>query len=152
MGVLSALPFVAAGNACCCLWIVSGGAAAAYVLQQNQPMAITPGDGAVVGLFAGVVGAFVWLVLSIPITLLIGPMEQRLFQRIMENTGNMPPEFRQYMGPYIGGGIRLTIFFLCMLFVGPIFSTLGGLLGAVIFRKPQVPPGPPGTIDIGPAA
>jgi hypothetical protein len=151
-GVLSALPFVSAGNLCCCLWVVSGGAAAAYVLQQNQPAAITPGDGAVVGLFAGVIGAVVWLVLSIPITFLIGPMEQRLFQRITENMNSMPPEFRAYMGPYVGGSIRLAVFFICMLFVGPIFSTLGGLLGAVIFRKPQAPPGPPGTIDVGPAA
>ena len=157
-GVLSALPFVSAGNLCCCLWVVSGGAAAAYVLQQNQPAAITPGDGAVVGLFAGVIGAFVWLVFSIPITFLIGPMEQRLVQRIIENTGSMPPEFRQYMGPYVGGGIQLAIFFVCMLFVAPIFSTLGGLLGAVIFRKQQVPPGTPGTsgtsgtIDGGPTA
>ena len=36
MGVLSALPLVAAGNLCCCLWVVSGGAIAAYLLQQNQ--------------------------------------------------------------------------------------------------------------------
>jgi hypothetical protein len=152
IGVLSALPFVAAGNGCCCLWVVSGGAAAAYVLQQNRQAPITPGDGAVVGLFAGVIGAVVWLVLSIPITFLIGPMEQRLFQRIIDNMNGMPPEFRAYMSPNIGGAIGLAVFFLFMLFVGPMFSTLGGLLGAVIFRKQQAPPGPPGTIDVGPAA
>jgi hypothetical protein len=56
----------------------------------------------------------------------------------------MPPEFREYMGAYIGGGIQLALGFFLMLFLGSMFSTLGGLLGAVIFRK-QVPPGAPGT-------
>src|SRR5438477_7737459 len=73
MGALSALPIIAAGN-CCCLWLVSGGAVAAYVLQQNQETSITPGDGALAGLLAGLVGAVVYLVLSVPITLLMAPM------------------------------------------------------------------------------
>ena len=50
MGVLSALPIIAAGNLCCCLWVVSGGAIAAYLLQQSQATPIEPGDGALVGL------------------------------------------------------------------------------------------------------
>ena len=74
MGVLSALPLVAAGNLCCCLWVVSGGAIAAYLLQQNQSTPITPGDGALAGLFAGLVGAAIYLVLSIPISFLMAPM------------------------------------------------------------------------------
>jgi hypothetical protein len=151
IGVLSALPIVAAGNLCCCLWIVTGGVVAAYLLQQNQPTMITPGDGAAVGLFAGLIGAVVFLVISIPVTLLIGPMEQRLIQGFLENAGSMPPEFRRQMGTYMGPGIQV-IRFVFMLVIGSVFSTLGGLLGAVIFRKQPLPPGPPGTIDAGPAA
>ena len=56
MGVLSALPFVAGGNLCCCLWVVSGGAIAAYLFQQNQSTPIATGDGALVGLLAGLIG------------------------------------------------------------------------------------------------
>ena len=37
IGVLSALPFISAGNCCCCLWFVTGGVLAAYLMQQNQP-------------------------------------------------------------------------------------------------------------------
>jgi hypothetical protein len=45
--------------------------------------------------------------------------------------------------------------FFLMLFLGSTFSTLGGLIGAVIFRKQLLPgtPGAPGTagpIDGGP--
>jgi hypothetical protein len=148
MGVLSALPIIAAGNLCCCLWVVSGGVVAAYVFQQNHPAPMTPGDGALVGLLAGVIGAVVYLLLSIPITLMVSPMERMVMQRIVES-GSLPPDFRDYMGGYIGGGIGLTIGFILMLAAGSIFSTLGGLLGTAIFRKPPLPPG---TIDVTPGA
>ena len=147
VGVLSALPLISAGNLCCCLWVVSGGVVAAYLLQQNQTTPITQGDGALVGLLAGIVGAFVYLLLSIPITLLVAPMERLVLQRILESTGDMPLEFREYARAYVGGGFRVAIGFALMLFVGSIFSTLGGLLGAVFFAKP-----PTAAIDIPPPA
>ena len=146
VGVLSALPIISAGNLCCCLWVVSGGAVAAYVLQQSQPMAITQGDGAFAGLLAGIAGAFVYLALSIPITFLIAPMQREIMQRIGENAGRVPPEFREYLSVATGPGVQLTVGFLFMLVVGSIFSTLGGLLGAVLVRKQL----PPGTVDITP--
>ena len=140
-GVLSALPLIAAGNLCCCLWIVSGGAVAAYVLQQNQSLSITPGDGALVGLLAGIAGAFVYLIVSIPINIVIAPMERLLFQRLVETMGNMPPEFRDYANSSLAGGAAAMFAFVLMLVLGAIFSTLGGLLGAVMFGR-KTPPGP----------
>jgi hypothetical protein len=156
MGVLSALPIISAGNVCCCAWVVGGGIVAAYVLQQRVAAPITPGDGALVGLLAGIVGAFVSLLLSIPISFLVAPMERQIVQRVLENAGNMPPEFREMLERYSSGDyrvtfaatiIRLVVSLIVMLFLGAIFSTLGGLLGAMIFRKPQ----PPAVIDVPPA-
>lgn len=141
VGVLSALPVISIGN-CCCLWVIGGGAVAAYILQQNQQTPITPGDGAIAGLLAGVVGAFVYLVLSIPISLLMAPMERVILDRVIES-GDVPPEFRQFLGGYRGGAFRLITGFAFMLVAGAIFSTLGGLLGMAIFKKSL----PPGTID-----
>ena len=97
MGVLSSLPLISAGNVCCCLWVVGGGLVAAYVLQQRQATPITPADGALVGLLAGIFGAFVGLLISIPISFLVAPMERQIVQRVLENSGNMPPEFREMM-------------------------------------------------------
>jgi hypothetical protein len=83
-------------------------------------------------------------------------MERQIVQRVLENSGNMPPEFREMMERYSGGdvrvtfaahAVRLTVTLIVMLFLGAIFSTLGGLLGAVVFRKPQ----PPAVIDVPPA-
>lgn len=148
MGALSALPIVSAGNLCCCLWIVSGGVVAAYLLQQSQSAPVGQGDGALVGFYAGIVGAVVFLVLSIPITLLVAPMERLALQRIMDLGGDIPPQFREFATSRIGGAVGLTIWFVVMLCLGAVFSTLGGLVGAMLFRK-QVPPG---TIDVPPQA
>jgi hypothetical protein len=155
MGVLSALPIIAAGNICCCLWVVSGGAIAAYLLQQNMATPITPGDGALVGLLAGLIGALVQTVLSIPIDLMVGPMQRELVTRILDMAGTMPPEMRDMieragrrsqMLPFMIIGRFVALFFgLC---IGAIFSTLGGLIGAMIFKKQM----PPGVIDVPPAS
>jgi hypothetical protein len=144
VGVLSALPLVSAGNFCCCLWIVSGGAVAAYVFQANSQEPIKPADGAVAGLLAGLVGAFVHLILSVPIDLLMAPFEQSMAQRVMDLTGN--PEIRDMLARFsqreAGIGLilvrRVALFFL-MLFAGAIFSTIGGLIGAMAFRKAPPP-------------
>jgi hypothetical protein len=156
MGVLSALPIVSVANACCCLWIVCGGLVAAYVLQQNQSAPITPGDGALVGLLAGIFGALVQVALSIPIGLIIGPMERELMQRVLEMAGNIPPDIRDAFERYsregrtgallILGRIVELVFWMV---IGSLFSTLGGLLGAALFRKPNPPAG---TIDLPPAS
>jgi hypothetical protein len=143
-GALSALPLIAGGNLCCCLWIVSGGAVAAYLLQQNQSLPLAASDGALVGLLAGVAGAFVYLVLSIPINILMAPLERVLFERLSETMSSMPPEFREYARGSVSSGVALVLGFVLMLVLGAIFSTLGGMLGAVIFRRKM----PPGTIDL----
>ena len=139
MGVLSALPIISAGNLCCCLWIVSGGLLAAYLLQQNSVTPITQSDGAITGLLAGVIGAVIYLILSIPVTFLVAPMQRQVLARLMDRANGMPPEFREYMGNYVGGAIGLLIGFVFMLIMGAIFATIGGLLGAVFFRKPLPP-------------
>ena len=116
-----------------------GGVAAAYLLQQNQAAPITAGDGALVGLLAGVVGAVVSLLLSIPITILHGADRARVPRAVVARAATCRPELRGYMNGAVGASIGLVLKFLFMLFVGPVFSTLGGLLGAAIFRKPLPP-------------
>jgi hypothetical protein len=156
IGVLSALPIVAAGNACCCLWVISGGVVAAYLLQHNQTTPITPADGALVGLMAGLIGAFVRFAVAIPIDFLMAPIEHAMLQRILD-TGTLPPEARELLERYSGRGGELSGAFMVIgrlvglmfwLFLGSIFSTLGGLVGSLIFRTHPAP----GTVDIPPSA
>jgi hypothetical protein len=140
MGALTALPIV---NFCCCLWVLGGGVIAAYLLQDQEPGPITAGDGATVGLFAGLVGAVVSLVISVPFNLLMAPMRQRAIEQMLRN-GSFPPEFERFATGAIFGALGLVFTFIIMLMVGAIFSTVGGLLGAAIFRKKT----PPGVIDV----
>src|SRR3954468_19331475 len=160
MGVLSALPIVSAGNLCCCLWIVSGGVIAAYLLQHNQSTAITPADGALVGLLAGVIGAVVLVVVSIPVGILVAQLERAMLERVMEMGGSMPPEMREMIGRYTGAQgefslgwtiVRKLAELIIWVCVAAVFSTVGGLIGALIFGR-QSPPQTPGVIDIPPTA
>jgi hypothetical protein len=154
MGVLSALPIISAGNLCCCLWVVSGGGIAAYLFQQEKATPITPGDGALVGLLAGIAGAVVRSLVSIPIDLLAGPTERAMLQRLMDR-GTFPPEARDFLEQFTRSGamggayiiLSAIVGLMFWLFVCGVFSTLGGLLGALIFKKQT----PPGVIDIPPA-
>lgn len=147
MGVLSVLPFINLAN-CCCAWILFGGALAAYLMQQNHPAPITAGDGALVGMLAGVIGAVVWATLSIPISMFMGPLEAVFFERMLENARDMPPEVRDMMETMRGGmgtgiGIAARLVGLILaIFIGGFFGAIGGLLGALIFRT-NVPPPPP---------
>ncbi len=149
LGVLSALPIINLGNACCCLWVVSGGVVAAYLLQNGQPAPVTAGDGAAVGFLAGVFGALVWQVLAVPVTLLMGPLQERMLDRVL-NTGDLPDNVRQMfetLRQNAGFSIaRFVVGSIFTLFVSVIFSTVGGLVGAALFRtkRPPLPPDLPG--------
>lgn len=145
IGVLSALPVINLAN-CCCAWILFGGALASFLMQQNHPEPIQVGDGAIVGLLAGLVGAFVWLFVSIPLNLMMAPIQSEMARRTLENASDMAPELRSVFesmstGPTIGVG--LILFFFVMLVISTMFGMLGGLFGALMFRKSPPPVIPP---------
>ena len=146
IGVLSALPIVSAANLCCCLWVIAGGVVAAYVLQQNHPEPITVGDGAVAGLLAGVVGAFVYVAVSIPFNLLLAPLQQRLLEGFIDRAPEVSGELRDALSQ-LGGAFGLLLGFVVMLLIGVVFATMGGLLGAVLFRRGTPPPPLPPAIE-----
>lgn len=140
MGVLSALPIVSAANLCCCLWVACGGLLAAYLLQQDRADVITAGDGALVGLLAGIIGALIQFALSIPIELLVGPIERQMLERMRDLSGSMPQG-----GPWGGSGpgafgvVALRVLGLIFsLVIGSTVSTVAGVVGAALFaRRPE---------------
>jgi len=155
IGVLSALPFVSAGNCFCCMWVIGGGLLATYLMQQNHPYPITAADGALVGLLAGMFGGVVGTLVSIPVDMMMGPFQRQLMERILSNP-DFPAETRAMLenmnvgamaGPsVIGTMVKLVTFVI----VGLIFGMLGGLLGVALFKKKDLPP--PGTVEILPPA
>ena len=138
IGVLSTLPIVNVGNACCCLWVISGGALAAYLLQQNQPEPITGADGALIGLMAGIVGAFVGVLLQIPVEIWFGPIQRQWVERLLAGQSDVPPQFLEMLNRQMTAATVIAdLIFRLVVYV--IFGMLGGVLGVAIFRRKNAP-------------
>ena len=151
IGVLSALPIINIGN-CCCLWVIGGGLLATYLLQQNHPAPIATADGALVGLLAGLIGGVLGTLLSIPIEMMMGPVQKQVMEALLSRSQDIPEETRRMLENMNSGGMGVAIIGFKLVFsvcVGAVFGMLGGLLGVALFKKKDLPP-PPGTIDVLP--
>jgi hypothetical protein len=146
LGVLSVIPFVSAANLCCCLWAILGGILASYLYIKNSPTPATPGDGAMLGALAGVIGGAISLVLGIPIAMAMGPTMRNLMITLLENADPRQAEMMRRQieasGDAIAPLIIQSLIGAVLLF---IFAIIGGLLGVLIFekRKGGEPPPPP---------
>ena len=145
LGAASGLPVVNMVNCACCSWVVLGGFLAAHLYLKNQPPSLEPpwGDVAVVGLLAGVIGAAVTAVLSLPFALLGSSMGMwSAFQEAFAEA-DMPPELRNLIATLGSGTLAVGLVgvsFVLNLFVFALFATVGALLGAAtLHRKPAVP-------------
>ena len=150
IGVLTSLPVVNIVNLCCCAWVVFGGALAAYLMQQSHPGPVSAGDGAMVGLLAGAIGAVIGTLISVPIAMAMGPFQLEMMERMLESSRDLPPEVRGWFEQWRASmmtratfGMALIFGLLFSLFVYSVFGLLGGLLGAVMFKKNVPPPPPP---------
>jgi len=145
IGVLSALPIINLAN-CCCAWILFGGGLAAYLMQQQRPAPISAGDGALVGLLAGIIGALIWTVVAIPISAMMIGFESGMLDKVLSNANEMPPDVRSFLESLRSGpvrGLATVIGFFVTVCVCSVFGMLGGLFGALFFRKNEPPPPPP---------
>jgi hypothetical protein len=147
LGLLSVIPFVNVVNVCCCLWAILGGMLATFLYVKGSPTPATPGDGAILGALAGVVGALISLILGIPISLAMGPtmrnMVISLLARVDPRQAELMREQIEAAGSSIGPVIINALILAVLLFV---FSIIGGLLGVPIFEKRKaLPPPPPNT-------
>ena len=137
IGVLSSLPYIKGGNVCCCLWVVSGGALAAWLMQQNTPRPITVGEGALVGLLSGLAGTLVWMAWAVLGMFIFAstPFDVADFQRAMTEGGrDVPPEAREAL-ENLSPAVILVVGGVIWAVVSMVFATVGGLLGALLFRR-----------------
>ena len=159
LGLLSSIPLVQFGNCACCLWVLLGGAIAAKMLINRSPVyPVQSGDGAVVGLLAGVVGSIVNLVIGVPMQLLFGQAFMMSFLERMRNLAGQDPNataqidqaIRMYQNrPFAEALGQALVYWLIGAIITMGFAALGGLLGVAFFEKrkggpPQAYPPPPG--------
>ena len=133
-GILSGIPIV---NCLCCLWIIGGGVLAAYFLTKESRVILTAGDGAIVGIFTGIVAAIVEAVVTIPFRAVNEKLAQGIMDRFSQYYEEMPSGWESWLeGSGFEGSLAWTILGLVISVV--IFSALGalgGIIGISLFKK-----------------
>ena len=140
-GILSALPYIQMLNALCCALFIGGGVLATYLYFKNQPpSAKRPyGEGALIGLLAGVFSAIAGTIVGMAVMASgagagdAAQAAQAMAQ--LEDAGIELPDWVRSMG---SGEITATAIGVSLVFnliLSGIFSTIGGLVGVAIFHQ-----------------
>ncbi len=164
IGAVSGIPLISLVNCCCCAGILGGGVLAFYLYRQEHTEGMEPlesSDALIIGIMAGVIGAFVQAAIHALIMLFFAGAQEQLMRGIfeklvdrMERSGSFPSDALDQMRDSIEnsmkesrsiGGFMVNLFVSVIVY--PIFAMLGGLLGYGLFRSkkvapPQVPPPP----------
>src|ERR1041384_3326427 len=136
-GVLSIIPLV---SSCCFLWAIAGGVLAVYIYNNKAPVRMQTGEGAMLGLMAGGIGAVIYLIIGLPLAIFVtGAAMTQLLQQA--GARDLP-----IAGPALA---LLSLIFVCLILVG--FTTWGGVTGGAIFknRPGTMPPPPPPAAGFG---
>jgi hypothetical protein len=147
MGVLSSIPFL---NLCCCLWALGGGALAVYLLIKRSPVTpVRTGDGAVTGVYAGLVGSAVMLVVGIPLGLLFSQSALSVIQQFVNSQGDaaareqmqraIEQAGQQTMAAHIVSALLSWLLYAAIM-IG--MAALGGVIGVALFEKRKGGPPP----------
>jgi uncharacterized Tic20 family protein len=163
LAALSSIPFVSLANVACCSWAIVGGGVAAYMLVKRSPMRrVTSGDGALVGLLAGLIGSLAILLINIPFAKRFGPEFIAGMKQAAEQQKD--PQAQETINRLIAfmqdsGLLAVLMIWLVFTLIAVGMATLGGIIGVAIFEKrkgnqpppayppPDYPPpgyGPPG--------
>jgi hypothetical protein len=155
LGVLSALPVLGAVNCLCCAWVIGGGMLAAHLYVKDSPMPVTLGTGVLLGLLAGVVGAVVDTLFTIPLHMALrgSALVTEQLREWADELPDLPGEYREMFrslasgGPAIGSLLFIITAFFKLVVYG-IVAMLGGALGVAVFEKRKI--GTPGPPDVRP--
>lgn len=145
-GVLSGIPLV---NCLCCLWIIGGGIIAAHFLAKESPTPLTSGDGAIVGVFAGLIAAVVDFLVSIPLAPITNNFLRGMFEKIAEYAEEMPAGWEDWLESNTWE-TSIPMFFFGLVINAVIFSllsALGGIIGVSLFKRKSAPASQ-GVIDV----
>jgi hypothetical protein len=132
---------IGAGNCCCCLWVVLGGALAGYLLCSSSAKPVRPGEGALVGVFAGLIGGMITS-LAQALRQMINPDQFRsaMEEAIRQQGMNIPPEaeqvFDQMMSLFSNPILVLGVYMFFTLLIFAIMAMLGAII-AIEFFEPR---------------
>ncbi|NIM89626.1 MAG: hypothetical protein GTO17_01610 [Candidatus Aminicenantes bacterium] len=137
-GVLSGIPLV---NCLCCLWIIGGAMLASYILSKSSPVALTAGDGAIVGIFTGIIAAVIDAIVSIPLAAVNRKFMMGIMEKIGEYADEMPAGWESWLESG-GDAATFSMQMIGLLISAVVFAalgTLGGIIGISLFGKKTLP-------------
>ena len=165
IGILSGTPGLGAANCCCCMWVILGGLLSGYLLCRWAHFPVSEGEGALVGLVSGAIGAMVDSVLTSLRFLVMGTEDLREgLERAMEELHHrrefpLPPGAEQilqrlqdiFTNPILIVGLQLAV----SLMIFCIMAPAGAFLAVTIWGKrsrPMPPSAGPGVLIPPPMA
>ncbi len=133
-GILSGIPIV---NCLCCLWIIGGAMLSAYLLIKDSPVALSAGDGVIVGIFSGIVAAIVEFIISIPFQAVTEKFMRNMIDRFSEYYEEMPRGFESWFqeGAFETSFVWAIIGLVISVVIFSALGALGGIIGISLFGK-----------------
>ncbi len=136
IGLLTGVPILNFINCACCAGILIGGALPVYLYrrQLGPDQRIEMGEGASLGLLAGLFGA----VLATALSAGFGPFSRDFFYQMSSYTSN--PEIQELLdniNPEMISRGFVLISFLTSIVIDCIFGLFGGLIGVAFWGKPK---------------
>jgi len=146
-GILSGIPLV---NCLCCLWIIGGGLLAGYFLTKESPVVLTAGDGAIVGIFTGIIAAIVEAVVNIPFRAVSEKLVQGMMDRFSQYYEELPSGWESWLedGGFEGSIVWTVLGLVVSVVIFSALGALGGIIGISLFKKKKAVQNVEGVVDV----
>lgn len=156
IGILSGTPGLAAGNCFCCMWVILGGLLSGYLLCRWARYPVSEGEGALVGLISGGIGALIDTVFGALQWLFMGSEQiTTAFEEIKRHQQfSLPPGSEELMQRVIeilsNPALMVSFQLVASLLIFCTLAPAGAFLAVTIWGKRGRPMPPPADPRFGP--
>lgn len=141
-GVVAALlstSYIGFINCLCCLGVIIGAVTAVWHYTETNQLTIRPGEGAVMGLVVGALGAFIAIFLNYALIKAGVRHDAAIVDLMLQNFGDAldPAQYDQlaaqrdeevsFVPHFVNGLLSVA--------VSAVFGAIGGAIGASLFKK-----------------
>lgn len=126
-------------NCLCCLGVIAGSMVAVWHYADSNQLTVKPGDGAMIGLSAAILGSLIAIFLNYTLISLGIRHDAALINTLLDTFGEaMPPDQYEELIEQRDAPVRFADYFLSGLLgvaVSAVFGAIGGAIGAALFKK-----------------